>query len=196
MDKNKSLLSIFCLLLPLFLLLFSSKTTLFFIDLTAPQKGTINFLNNDGELTLNYTSPELSHLNDVKKVMHGAGYFFYGILLVLTLILTYYRKNKEQTIKLLKYGGLTTIIFVLVVLLFVLINFNLMFNLFHQIFFPQGNWIFAGDSLLIQTFPLGFFVKVSWIVFMGTLILGIAFALFPKLLEKFYKEREIIKKRT
>lgn len=203
MNKKKAWLIIFCLLLPFFLLLFSYKTTLFLLGgtLTPEQKETVNFLQGGGELELNsgylpYTSAELSHLNDVKKVMQGADYFFYGLLLILTLTLTYHRKDKEQLKKFFKYGGITTAIAVLLVLIFILTNFGVIFTFFHWILFPQGNWVFAGDSLLIRTFPREFFVRMSGIIFVGTLILGAAFALFPKFLKKFYKEEWLFHRKS
>ena len=172
MNKNKSLLIIFCILLPLFLLLFSYKTTLFFTELTADQESTMNFLNDKGELELDYTINEKSHLQDVKQVMNNFNYLFYFSLLILTLIITYYKKDQKQLKKLFKFGGITTVISLLVLLILILINFNYTFTIFHKLFFPQGNWIFVADSLLIQTFPIEFFIKISRIIFIQALILG------------------------
>lgn len=179
MNQNKLLLIIFCILLPLFLLLFSYKTVAFF-SLDEEQKATIA-----GTSGLEYSEAELSHMQDVSKIMHYADYFFYGLLLVLTLILTYYQKNIDQTKKLLKYGGLTTIIFMGVILFFILIGFDYVFTLFHLIFFPQGNWTFETGSLLLQTFPIEFFIEISRNIFLGTLLFGIISFILPR----FYKTK-------
>lgn len=178
MKKEKVWLILFCILLPLFLLLFSYKTVSYF-SLDEEQQESI-----EGISSLEYTSAELSHMQDVSKVMRGADFVFYGLLLILTLILTYYRKDIKQTKKLLKYGGLTTIIFVLVVLLFSLTSFDYLFTLFHQFFFPQGNWTFESSSLLLQTFPIEFFISISRNIFLGTLLLGIVFYTLTSFLKK------------
>jgi len=96
MNKNRLFFIIFSISLLLFLLLFSYKTTLFFTDLTEEQDNTIQYLQNKEELQLNYTSEELSHLQDVKKVMRKADYVFYVLLLLATISLTHHKKNKEQ----------------------------------------------------------------------------------------------------
>jgi uncharacterized membrane protein len=36
-------------------------------------------------------------------------------------------------------------------------NFWALFEKFHYIFFPQGNWAFPEGSLIITIFPFGFF---------------------------------------
>lgn len=178
---RKTILIIFCILLPLFLLLFSYKSTLFFIDKDANQKNTINFLNNNEELTLNYTAAEISHLEDVKVVMKYADYLFYILLLVLTLTFTYYKKEQKR---LLYYGGLTTIICLVLLLGLTIVFFDQTFTLFHNIFFSQGNWRFAPDSLLITTFPIEFFMKISRLIFIQTLFFGTLIVILSKVYRK------------
>ena len=75
--NKKAILIIFCILLPLFLLLFSYKTILFVIDKTPAQQETIDFLQGKENLEMNYSSLEVSHLEDVKGVMSSANYLFY-----------------------------------------------------------------------------------------------------------------------
>ena len=175
MNNYKLILIIFCIFLPIFLLLFSYKAVLELSDLTEPQQDTMDFLENKQELNLNYTSLEASHLEDVKKVMNSIDYLFYLSLIIITLIITYYKKNKKQLQKLIKYGGITTLISIGLILLFALFAFNSTFTLFHKIFFPQGNWIFPINSLLIQTFPIDFFIGISLKIFLLTIGLGSIF---------------------
>lgn len=175
MRKNILLIILFCLFLLIFLLLFSYKTALFFTTLTPPQENTLNYLHNPEELQLNYTSSELSHLKDVQNIMKMMDYLFYFSLLVCTLIVTFYRKKKEKLSKLFLYGGSVTVTLVILILLSSLISFNVVFTLFHRIFFPQGNWTFPAESLLIQIFPEGFFMKTGRIIFLMTLFLGSIF---------------------
>ena len=181
--STKVLTVLFCILLPIFLMLFSYKMALEFTALDANQESTIDYLQNNRELSLNYTIMEVSHLEDVKGVIKIIDYLFYSCLLVLTLILTFYRKKKEEIKKLLFYGGITTGAALGLILLFSLTAFDLAFTLFHNVFFPQGNWQFASDSLLIQTFPLGFFIGMSYKIFVQSLIYGIIFILLYVLLK-------------
>ena len=106
---------------------------------------------------------------------------FYFCLLILTLILTYHKKEQK---KLLFYGGIITIAFLLISLVLSIISFNFMFTLFHNLFFPQGNWLFPANSLLIQTFPLGFFISISYKIFLLSLILGIIILFLGKKYKK------------
>ena len=103
MNKNKLFLIIFCIFLPLFLLLISYKLVLGFTDLTENQQQTIDFLENKQELNLNYTVSETSHLEDVKGVMSTTNYFLYFTLFICTFIITYYKNNSKQLKKILKY---------------------------------------------------------------------------------------------
>lgn len=182
MNKNKTILIIFCIFLPILLLLFSYKIVLGLTNLTENQETTINYLQNKGELNLNYTTNEESHLEDVKGVMNFIDYVFYLSLIVCTLIITYYKRNKEQLKKLFKYGGITTLVSIGLILLFALFAFNFTFTIFHQIFFPQGNWLFPFDSLIIQTFPIEFFIRISLKIFLLALLLGSLFILGGKYL--------------
>jgi len=182
-SMNKKVLIVFCILLSLFLLLFSYKVVLHFTDLNENQQQTIDFLQNKEELKLNYTTAEVSHLVDVKSVIKFSDYLFYFLLLVLTLIITCYKKNKKLLQKLFLYGGITTVAFILFILLFSLLFFDISFNLFHQIFFPQGNWIFSTDSLLIQTFPIEFFMTISRNIFLLSFVFGSIFILSQFLLK-------------
>src|SRR3989338_5239926 len=136
---KKLFLVLFCVSLPIFLMLFSYRIALFFTSLDANQEDTVNYLQNQEELSLNYTAAEVSHLEDVKSVMGITDY------------------------------------------LFSLTAFDLAFTLFHNLFFPQGNWTFPSDSLLIRTFPLGFFMGMSYKIFLLSLGLGMGILVIGKI---------------
>ncbi len=168
------------------MLLVSYKIALHFAELTPHQEIMLDFLLNKEQTQeqqstefnqLQYTEPERAHLIDVKQVMEVMNHVFYSLLLVLTLIITYCRKDKEQLIKLSKYGGISVITVELILFLLVLISFKSSFTAFHYLFFPQGNWMFPVDSLLIQTFPVQFFVKISQTILFQAFLGGIIFIL-------------------
>lgn len=173
MEKNKLFLIIFCISLPIFLLLFSYHSTLLFYPTTEPQANALAFINGAAQnLTLNYTNAETSHLQDVKGVITGERFLFIGSYLAVILLFALSMKDRSFAQKLLRKGGITTLIIMGAILLFLILGFNTLFTLFHQIFFPQGNWLFSPNSLLIQTFPIDFFINISLIVFIQTLILA------------------------
>ncbi|HYD02673.1 MAG TPA: DUF1461 domain-containing protein, partial [Alphaproteobacteria bacterium] len=71
--------------------------------------------------------------------------------------------------------------------------FDSVFYTFHQIFFPQGNWMFDSNTLLITLFPKVFFVDISlrifvYAFFQSLIFLGIGYYIRKKLkvFEKHY----------
>ena len=189
-------LLLFCLLFPFFLLLLSYQLTLIFYPLTPAQEQTINFLQGKEELKANYTAAELSHLQDVQQIMKWVDVAFTALFLMVIFLAVMVLATNSKTVrsktinskeissqaewkKLVRWGGLVTVALVLVILLFLLLSFNTTFTLFHRLFFPQGNWLFPVESLLIQTFPLDFFVKIATMIFLLALALGSLFILLP-----------------
>ena len=176
--KNKNIvLILFCALLPIVLLLLSYKIVLLFIELTPAQENVFGYLNGKQELSPAFTELEVSHLEDVKRVMHYDNYLFYLLLLAVTVIIASYRKDKTFLRTLLNYGGKTTVTAMMAIGMLSIFFFNSIFTLFHKLFFPQGNWVFAADSKIIQTFPIDFFMKISRNIFLLALFLGIIFIL-------------------
>lgn len=165
MRTERILMILFCFSSLIVVVLLSFKIVLALTAFTASQQQTINFLTDDADLSSPYTDKEKAHLEDVKKVMTLMDYLFYATLLISTLIITSFRQQKEKTLLFLKWSGITIVASVVVMILFLLFDFSAVFTLFHQLFFPQGNWLFPVDSLLIQTFPLEFFENISIKIF-------------------------------
>lgn len=182
-NKSVYLLIIFSFISLLFLTLLSYKIVLSLTSLTDSQQKTIVFLNDEKPLDLQYTSEEYSHLLDVKKVMRSVDIIFYFSMLIFTSIITLTRRNPTLQRKMFKIGGITTTSFLLLLVILSIFAFNGLFTLFHQMFFPQGNWIFANDSLLITTFPIEFFIKIARNIFILSLISG-TFLIYLSFLKK------------
>ncbi|MDP3989600.1 MAG: DUF1461 domain-containing protein [archaeon] len=176
-NKSVYLIILFSLISLLFLTLLSYKIVLFLTPFTDSQQKTIDFLydhlNDDNQLDLQYASDEYSHLLDVKRIMNIANVIFYLSLLAFTSIITLTKRDPDLQRKMFKTAGITTISVLLLLVILSLFAFNGLFNSFHQIFFPQGNWIFANDSLLITTFPTSFFIKMARNIFILSLTSGI-----------------------
>jgi len=182
MEQKKLIGVLFCLIFPFLVLLLSYSITLSLLPLTPAQHNTIAYLQGKEELTVKYVPLELSHLQDVQKVMKYANYLFYALLLLAAWCIIYTKRDKEQLQRLLKYGGISTVAVIGLFFLGLLLSFNTIFAAFHQIFFPQGNWQFPADSVLIQTFPLEFFVTISLSIFGLSLGLGMGMFILSKFL--------------
>ena len=168
MQKKKLFIIAWCILLPLFLLLLSYKLTLLLFPVTIAQAETFSYLSGQGRLNMNYTSLEMSHLDDVKKVMDTVNFLFYGLLIIVLIMIISQWKKKKFLVELCQDGGFSTIGTVILLFLAIILSFNITFTIFHLLFFPQGNWQFPADSLLIKNFPIGFFVRIStWIALLS-----------------------------
>lgn len=70
-----------------------------------------------------------------------------------------------------------------------LFDFNGLFAAFHSVLFPQGNWTFAYDSLLICMYPLDFWVGMAIIWFAVTAVASIICLLFAWALRRTARQR-------
>lgn len=138
---------------------------------------TLNFLNNEEPLTNNFTQKEQSHMKDVKNIFNAIRWIelttFILIIIISARLIT--KKQTKQLIKSIKQSTTIILLTATTILLLILLNFQQTFNLFHKIFFPQGNWAFPYNSTLITLFPQEFFVSISTQIFL--LIIGISITL-------------------
>lgn len=102
-----------------------------------------------------YTPAERQHLRDVHqwfvRLLFGVGVAVAAVILLDDRVLWQERDRVQRR--------LAAALAVLTVM--VAVFFPPFFALFHQLFFPQGNYAFAADSLLIQTFPPAFWWLVT-----------------------------------
>ncbi len=84
------------ILLPLFILLLSFKTTIFFTEYTPQQQNALDYLHKKTNLQGNYTTAERSHMEDVQKVFNKGNAIFWILGIILTTFLFYCRKDKEE----------------------------------------------------------------------------------------------------
>lgn len=146
---------------------------------------------------------EISHLYDVRTLLTKVLIiYFISVSLFFIIILLLAERNIKNFIKNLSMIFIITpalIIVFIIVLYFLGRNFPVLFENFHIVFFPQGNYAFAGDSLIISIFPFGFFydffirlVTGSAVISVIFLFIGLIFAVISKLLKRRGKKEEII----
>lgn len=125
-----------------------------------------------------YNERELSHMVDVKDVVQSTmrWYLVGFILLVILIALAIQTGNKRVFWESLSWGGFLTVTIVLFFLVYLALNFDVLFTQFHKLFFESGSWVFYYSDSLIRLFPLPFwqdcFIVVGSLSLLGGLLLG------------------------
>ncbi len=133
-----------------------------------------------------YNERELSHMQDVKRVVQGTFRAWYVSLAILALIgLWGWRTGRTGTFRRgLNRGGWLTVGFAAligsIVLVGMLMDPDVFWNFFawfHSLFFQGNSWIFAYSDTLIRLFPIRFwqdtFLAAAIIVLAGGLALAL-----------------------
>jgi integral membrane protein (TIGR01906 family) len=107
------------------------------------------------------TARERSHLRDVKVLFDAAlvGAVISVVVLGVSGILLRRRPSelRRSTGRVLWYAGIGTIAAVALLGLAALLDFGRFWEAFHEVLFPQGNWRFAFDDVLIRIYPTSYF---------------------------------------
>jgi integral membrane protein (TIGR01906 family) len=135
-----------------------------------------------------YNDRELEHMLDVKNVVQRAMQVLeIGALLLLLLLLWAWRgKWLRDYMKGLQRGGVLTLGFIGLIILSVLLAFDYIFVIFHEIFFKAGTWTFLYSDTLIRLFPERFWQDTFLIVGGLSALLGLLFYFgFRSILRKY-----------
>jgi hypothetical protein len=99
-----------------------------------------------------FTDDEVSHMADVRRVFAGA-----ELAATLALAVVGFRlfraRRRGDAIRLARDGALAAAGLVAAVGFVAVFAFDRLFLLFHEVFFPQGNFLFAPNSNLIRLYP-------------------------------------------
>lgn len=131
-----------------------------------------------GESSELFPSDQHRHLIDVHNLIIW-GSFLVGCAVILAILI----ENTVNKERIAKYFVLTARTIVAVTLLAAVV-FPWSFELFHTVVFPQGNYAFSADSLLIQSFP-----PVFWLVNFLLLQSGVVVLLW---LQSRYAQKSVI----
>jgi integral membrane protein (TIGR01906 family) len=134
-----------------------------------------------------FNDREISHMIDVRDltvVMLN----IWRILLVFFIIALFlgWKKNWLRTlVNSLENGAKITIAITLGIFLYVMVNFNHLFTIFHQIFFEGDSWLFFLSDTLIRLFPIKFwqdlFIYIgSFCILISELILTFGRIIYKK----------------
>jgi len=114
-----------------------------------------------------FTADEYAHMADVRRVFDGAKLLLGACVVVLAIRVQRARARREA-LRVVRDGSIAAAVGVLVVGAAAAVAFDPLFLLFHEIFFPQGNFLFGPDSNLIAMYPDQYWYGV-------TLRIGVAF---------------------
>jgi len=125
----------------------------------------------------------VSHLIDVRDVVilsRWVTLLAAGLLIICIL----WGASSGQRIAVgrgLRWGGAGLLIAISLVLLVGFLDFDGFFTTFHGVFFDAGTWQFPADALIIQIFPIGFWMLAAMITGVVTVILSTGLILAGRL---------------
>ena len=141
----------------------------------------ISFLGNqtfpDGSPLFN--ERELSHMQDVKKVVQPVLWIGYAVWFFMLGIALWARFGGgwPEYVRGIQRGGWLTVGLVLIIGTFAGVSFWQFFTVFHGLFFASGSWEFLYSDTLIRLFPLPFwqdaFLFAGVLDVIGGLALGL-----------------------
>lgn len=102
-----------------------------------------------------FTDDEYSHMADVRRVFDGAKILIPAGLFVMAIRLQRARSRSAAAMfRLMRDGAITAGVALAVVGIVAVVAFDAAFLLFHQVFFPQGNFLFDPvTSNLLRLYP-------------------------------------------
>jgi integral membrane protein (TIGR01906 family) len=148
----------------------------------AGQKSPPGSCQPPDDCTRLYNDRELQHMLDVKNTVQRAIWVLNGSLLALLLLSFWaWRGGWSNAFRLgLERGGWLTIIVIGAILVFVIVAFNYIFILFHQVFFQAGTWSFPYSDTLIRLFPERFWQDIFLAVVIISGGLGLTLSLLMR----------------
>jgi integral membrane protein (TIGR01906 family) len=146
--------------------------------IVAPPESCAYYL--DGDCNRLYNDRELRHMEDVKVVTHWVlnVWVISTVAVLLAIGLLYYFREMAALRAGLMGGAVVTLVILLGLVTYLLINFNTFFTQFHQVFFEGETWIFLFSDTLIRLFPLPFWEHAFIVVGGGAILEAAIIAVF------------------
>jgi hypothetical protein len=117
-----------------------------------------------------FTPNEYAHMADVRDVFIAFRFVAASAGIVgIALVLRAARRGRRAAVVLIRDAALVSAVGVAAIAVAAVVAFDPLFLLFHEVFFPQGNFLFAPDSNLLAVYPDEYWYGV-------TLRIGFTFA--------------------
>ena len=133
----------------------------------------LQFIKGREALSSDFNEREVSHMHDVRAVIRGFLYVMYAMLILYIILLWIMIKRFKVSIEKIMYlnagGGVLTIL-LLLFLYIATLNFSIVFDRFHTVFFNAESWVFPAQSLLIQLFPQQFFLDFTYTIVIRSMV--------------------------
>lgn len=122
-----------------------------------------------------FTTEELSHMVDVKKVVTISSTVWYvlGGASIAIMVWFVVMRQWDSIRKALNAGGWVTVGLLGALLVFLAVSFDRLFEYFHRLFFKDGTWTFSQSSTLIRLFPFEFWRDAFALVMGFALLVGV-----------------------
>lgn len=122
-----------------------------------------------------YIDRELSHLEDVKIVLRGVLWVFYGASAIFVFggSIARARGWQKAYFEGISLGGKITTGILILILAMTLVSFQALFTNFHLIFFEGDSWLFFYSDSLIRLFPVQFWQDIFLVFGILTLAGGV-----------------------
>jgi integral membrane protein (TIGR01906 family) len=134
--------------------------------------GDFDFAGPDGEPF--YDADERDHLRDARTLL-GLCLIAGGVSIVGLGVVLARASTRAAGWRVVSRAGLVTAVVVLGIGVISLVAFDSLFTLFHQIFFPGGNWSFDPDTQrLVQLYPFRFWQIAAAALGVLVFVLGVA----------------------
>ena len=123
-----------------------------------------------------YTGDEISHMSDVRRVFDGAKLLIPGGFFVMAIRLQRARaRSVEALLRLVRDGAIAAGIAVAAVGIVAGLAFEQAFLLFHEAFFPQGNFLFdPATSNLVRLYPDWYWQAITFRIGLSFIALAVA----------------------
>ncbi|HET8567557.1 MAG TPA: DUF1461 domain-containing protein [Candidatus Limnocylindria bacterium] len=120
-----------------------------------------------------FTDDERRHMDDVRTVFVAAQAASL-VALVGLAVLAVRARRRGALARLARNGALGAALLVAAVGAFAALAFDAAFTLFHEVFFPQGNWSFPPGSELLRIYPAAYFYGIAIAISVSFLALAAA----------------------
>ena len=129
-----------------------------------------------------FTDDEYAHMADVRRVFDGAKFL---VPLALVVIIVRLQRSRARSVRdmwsLVRNGALIAAAAVAVIGVIATFAFDPLFLLFHEVFFPQGNFLFPPSSNLIRLYPDWYWQGISLRVGISFIVIALAVGAFAHL---------------
>lgn len=132
------------------------------------------------------TTDAVAHLDDVSRVvMIVFAIGFIALCIAAAVIMNAYFTHARSALpKILVGGGVLTLVVMVLMGAWAAIGFDSFFTTLHSLFFADGTWTFAADSLLITMYPAAFWQGMGVLWLAVSVVLAIISVVIGKVLNK------------